>query len=157
MTIISDPEDLIVLLVDYLKNNLSTEILAMNSRKPDEYTIEDFPQDDTHFLLHADLYDIPNNDFVQVYIEPISEDGQDHTRVLRIPAIIRICIHNDFGTGAYRKSLRYLYCLDQLIRKFEYLYTNLADIQITEIFPYATDTESYRIWVTGLRLITSLA
>lgn len=158
MTYIVDIEELLLSTRSFLKANLSSFINQINAEKSDALNIADIPQDDDHFLLYGEMFELPNNTFVKVEVEDITVEGENNRRIERIPILVRVGLFMDNTQNTYRQILRYIRCLADCMQKFEYSSVNLSDIQMTTVFPYSFDPENNgsMLWVGGVRCIVSI-
>jgi hypothetical protein len=154
---INDEEDLLKSLQAYVKANLNTRIVAINTEKTD-FDIDSITADDDHYVFAGELYEIPNHTFVNFAIDGEIEVKTNHDDKISLPIIrIEVAFDNPKTANTYFKALRYMRALYETVLGFESSVIEADDLQISRAMPMVVTTATGRkLVVSGVSLSVAL-
>ena len=148
---INDEEDLLLAVRDYVKENLNTHIAAINTEKGD-FTIDQLTQDNKHYVIAGELYDLPNNIFCQVAFdgEQIAVKSNHNDRLSEVLLLIEVAFDNPKNENTYFKSLRYMRALYQTMLGFESSAVEVDGLKLTKAVPMFVTMVKRELVVSGV-------
>jgi len=153
---INDVEDLLKALQDYVKDNLNTQIAAINTEK-DDTLLGAITADDDHYVFGGELLDLPNHIFVNFAIDGEIEFKTNFDDKIMMPNIyVEIAFDNPKKPNTYFKSLRYMRALYDTLLKFETSAIEADDLIITMAIPMVVTTNQRSLVVSGVRLSVAI-
>lgn len=150
---INDEEALLLSIRDYVKANLNTEIVAINTEKNDSYSIDQITADNSNYIIAGETYELPNHMFVQVAFSGDIESETNKTGRLAKPTIvIEVAFDNAKKAGVYYKSLRYMRALYQVMVNYEPSAMEVDGLQITKLVPMVATRIGRELVVSGVEV-----
>ena len=129
---IYDEEDLLRALQSHVKSNLNTQIAAINTEKGD-FTIDQIPADDDHYVFAGELQELPNHAFVNFAIDGEIDVVTNSGDMASIPNFrIEVAFDNPMAPDTYFKALRYMRALYEAVLSFEPSTGEVDDLKIAK-------------------------
>lgn len=154
---IKDIETLLTDIKDHLKDNLNTEIAAINTDKGD-FTIDTITADNDHYVIIQDLYDLPNRAFVAIgIIDNIEGELLYNDYKLNVPIEIKVVFANANKPNTYFKALRYMKALTNVMLDYESSAIEVEGMQLINSMPMIVQAEHRELITTGLSVNISIS
>lgn len=157
MTPINDEEDLLKSIRTYVKNNLNAKIASINAEKSD-FSIDEIPADDNHYVFGGELLDIPNHPFVNIMIDGEIESKSNGSSRASLPSImIEVAFDNPKTANIFFKSMRYMRALYETMLGYEKTTLEVVDLQIIKAVPMVITANKRELVVSGVNVSVALS
>ena len=154
---VNDIESLLKDIRDFMKDNLNTEIAAINTAKGD-FTTETIPADSKHYFVGAEMVDLPNCSYVAIGIDDVIIAENVHNDVShQLPIVIEVVFASqNKPTDAY-KSLRYMKAVENTMLGYEEATDQVGGLQFINNMPMILQADKRKLITSGITVNIGLA